>query len=123
MRIQEEYSGMIGRKLSPLTVRRLHTVLNQALKQAVRWRLLGHNPAADVDLPANRTTKVIRAMTLEQAQAFLVATLGHRWGAVLRFALRTGMRPEEYFALQWPDIDFAQAGARISKVGLRPRGG
>ena len=123
MRIQDEYSAMMGRNLSPLTVRRLHTVLNQALKQAVRWRLLGHNPAADVDLPANRTIKVLRAMTLEQAQAFLLATLGHRWGCLLRFALRTGMRPEEYFALQWADIDFDHAVARVSKVVVHPKGG
>jgi integrase len=123
MRIQQLYAEMMARPLSPLTIRRLHTVLNQALKQAVRWRMLAHNPAADTDLPANRTAKVIRAMTLEQAQAFLVATLGDRWGCVLRFAVRTGMRPEEYFALQWSDIDFDQAVARISKVVVHPKGG
>lgn len=121
--IQKLYNDLVGRGLSPATVRRLHSVLNPALRQAVRWRLLATNPATDVELPTRRRKEVIRAMTLEQALAFLGATLGHRWGSVLSFALQTGMRPEEYLALQWSDIDWERAQARIDKVLVRPKGG
>lgn len=121
--IQDLYNGLVGRGLSPSTVRRLHSVLNPALRQAVRWRLLAHNPATDVELPTRQGNKIIRAMTLEQALSFLDAAAGHRWGAVLSFALQTGMRPEEYLALQWADIDWERAQARIDKVLVRPKGG
>lgn len=121
--IQAQYRGMIDRGLSPLTVRRLHTVLNQALRQAVRWKMLAHNPAADVDLPANRSSNVIRAMDLDQSQAFMAATASFRWGVVLRFALRTGMRPEEYLALQWSDINTDLCLATVRQVVVRHKGG
>lgn len=123
MAIQKRYAELQERGLSAPTIRKLHVVLSQALKQAVRWRMLSHNPAIDVDLPVNRAKKVMRAMTLEQAQAFLEATQGQRWGPVLRFALKTGMRPEEYLALQWPDIDLNRGLVRITRVLVRPRGG
>lgn len=123
MAIQDLYNGLVARGLSPATVRRLHSVLNPAMRQAVRWRLLAANPAADVELPSRARKEVIRAMTLEQALAFLDATVGHRWGTALSFALQTGMRPEEYLALQWADIDWERAQARIDKVLVRPQGG
>lgn len=121
--IQGLYSRMLDRGLSPLTIRRLHTVVNQALRQGVKWRMLGHNPAADVNLPANRGKKFLRAMTLEQAKAFLKAVEGQRWGSVLSFALRTGMRPEEYLGLQWPEVDLERGLVRVIQVLVRPKGG
>lgn len=123
LRVQQVYNEMTERGLSPLTVRKLHTVLHQALKQAVRWRMLGANPAGDIDLPARRTKKVIRALAQDQALAFLEATRAFRLGAALRLALHSGMRPEEYFALQWPDIDFERGAARVERVLVRPKGG
>lgn len=121
--IQKRYAELQEKGLSAPTIRKLHVVLSQALKQAVRWRMLPHNPALDVDLPAKRGQKILRAMTREQAQAFLRALEGRRWGTVLSFALRTGMRPEEYLGLQWSDVDFDRAQVRVTQVLVRPNGG
>jgi integrase len=40
-------------------------------------------------------------------------------GFLFEFALLTGMRPEEYLALQWPDIDFERATAMVQRVLIR----
>jgi len=123
LRIQKTYQALLDRGLSPQTVRRLHTVLKQSLGQAVKWRLLPHNPSTDVDLPRCRAAKVIRAMNADQAFLFVTACEGHRWGMVLVFALETGMRPEEYLALQWSDIDWLRSQVSVQKTLIRPKGG
>ena len=49
--VQAVYRGMQERGLTGRTVHVTHNVLRNAFKQAVRWRMLARNPAADVELP------------------------------------------------------------------------
>ena len=49
--IQELYTNMREQGLSPRTVQITHNILSSALKQAVKWRVLQHNPAQFVDRP------------------------------------------------------------------------
>ena len=44
-------------------------------------------------------------------------------GFLFEFALLTGRRPEEYLALQWPDIDFERATAMAQRVLIRHKNG
>jgi len=48
---QSAFHQMQQKKLSPRTVAYTHAVLHAALEQAVRWRLLGRNPASGVEIP------------------------------------------------------------------------
>ena len=48
------------------------------------------------------------ALTVEQARAFLKVALAGPYGAILAFALTTGMRPSEYLGLKWQDIEWAR---------------
>lgn len=98
-RLQQE------RGLSSRTVRYTHTVLSSALKQAVKWGMLTQNPATLVELP-RKVRKEMRALSQEEAARFLAAAAEDRWGILFTFALTTGMRPEEYLALKWKDVDF-----------------
>src|SRR5689334_7058192 len=50
----------------------------------------------------------MRALTVEQAQAFLRAALATPHGPLLAVALTTGMRPSEYLALKWQDLDWSR---------------
>jgi integrase len=102
--IQAIHTKMIERGLSAKTVRFTHAVLSSALKQAVKWRMLPQNPAQFVDLPKG-TRKEMKALSPEDAAAFLRAAAQDRWAVLFAFALTTGMRPEEYLGLQWKDID------------------
>jgi integrase len=121
--IQALYSEMQNRGLSPRVVRYTHAVLSSALKQSVRWEILSRNPSEYVQLP-KQTRKEMRALSSDEAAKFLAALEGDRCATVLTFALATGMRPEEYFGLQWKDIDLKKGTATVQRALVwRTKGG
>jgi integrase len=105
--IQTTYQEMIERGLSPRTIRYTHAVLRSALRQALQWRLLLDNPVDGVKIPQQLRGEM-RSLTVEQAQAFLKAALATPHGPVLAVALTTGMRPSEYLALKWQNLDWSR---------------
>jgi integrase len=115
LEIQELYSEMLERQLSARTVRGTHVVLSSALKQAVRWRMLFVNPAQSVELP-KRTRREMKALSPGEASAFLEAAKDDPHGLVFAFGLVTGMRPEEYLALQWKDVDLQKGTAAVQRT-------
>ena len=70
LHFQALYAGMQEKKLSARTVRYTHSVLNTALKQATRWRLLAHNPAQDAKLPKREHTEM-KVLTKDEVPRFL----------------------------------------------------
>jgi integrase len=112
LEIQTTYQGMIERGLSARTVRYTHAVLRSALRQALQWRLLLETPVDGVKIPQQLRGEM-RSLTVEQAQAFLRAALATRHGPVLAVALTTGMRPSEYLALKWQDLDWTRQTASV----------
>jgi integrase len=93
-----------GMELSARTVRYAHAVLHTALEQAVRWRLLGHNPAKVVDLP-RQARREMQALTPAEATRFLDAAKANRWHALWVLLVTTGLRPGEALGLKWDDLD------------------
>jgi integrase len=116
--LQKVYGEMLARGLSPLTVRHAHSVLRCALKQAVRWNLLPRNPAELVELP-RVPRKERRVLSAEEAQRFIAASEEIRHGLIFEFALLTGMRPEEYLAVQGGDMDFERGTAQVRRALVR----
>ncbi|HEV7744810.1 MAG TPA: tyrosine-type recombinase/integrase [Pyrinomonadaceae bacterium] len=115
LEIQGLYSEMQGRELSARTVRGAHVVLSSALKQAVQWRMLFVNPAQCVELP-KRTRREMKALSPVEAIAFLAAAKHDPHGLVFAVGLVTGMRPEEYLALQWKDVDLKRGTATVQRT-------
>lgn len=105
--IQGLYSDLQARGLSANTVRHAHVVLKNALKQAVKWRLIPANPADSVDLPSVDRSQKYRALTRDQVEAFLAAVADSPWKAVYHLMLNTGMRPGEVFGLKWEHVNLA----------------
>ncbi len=58
LHIQSALDGMLAEGLSPSTVAHAYRVLSMALRQGVKWQVLGVNPAAAVRLrgPTDRTS-------------------------------------------------------------------
>ena len=113
--IQRLYRKMQDDGLSPRVIRYTHAVLSSALKQAVKWEMIFRNPAAVVDLP-RQARKEMRAMTLDEASKFFDAVKDTRMSALFIFALTTGMRPQEYLALKWSDIDLKKGTATVRRA-------
>lgn len=104
-----------AKKLAPRTVKHAHSILSRALKQTVKWKILLSNPAEYIDLP-KQVRKEMKSLTPEQAIRFLDACEEDRLGLIFELALVSGMRPEEYLALQWTDLDFQKCTVTIQRV-------
>jgi len=65
----------------------------------------------------------MQSLTPTEASAFLTAAEEDSQGTVLAFALATGMRPEEYLALQWKDICLEKGIATVRRSIARRKGG
>ncbi|MCZ2153793.1 MAG: site-specific integrase [Bryobacterales bacterium] len=97
-------------------------ILNQALKQAVLWRILVFNPC-DAAKPPRQEKTEMRALSPEQARRFLAVAREDDYAALWELALTTGMRPSEYLALQWSDIDWRNGTVHIQRsIDRMPNG-
>ena len=105
LEIQTAYQVMIDRKLSARTVRYAHAVLRAAIRQAIRWQLLLSDPTQGVELPREQCREM-SVLTTEQARSFLRTASHSPQACLFSVALTTGMRPSEYLALRWRDIDW-----------------
>ena len=120
MDIQTVYGKMLASKLSAYVVRHTRAVLHNALQQAIAWKKIASNPCARpaVVLPKAKKQE-LTVFSQEDAAEFLAAADAMPHAFLFEFALLTGMRPVEYLALQWPDIDFKRATAMVQRAFVR----
>jgi integrase len=119
--LQNAIHAMNERRLSARTVRYTHAVLHSSLDQAVAWRMLSRNPSTGIALPKLSRSEM-RVFTPEQARHFLCHALKTQYGSLFALALTTGMRPSEYLALRWADIDWANESVTVSRTLEKGRG-
>jgi len=107
--------------LAPKYVKNIRAVLRGALNQAVRWDLLGRNPASLVEPPRVERYE-IKPLTPVEARAFLAAIRGDRLEALYSVALTMGLRQGEALGLRWSDVDLDIGSLRIEKQLQRIEG-
>jgi integrase len=119
--VSTAYSSALVR-LAPRTVHHMHRVLSQALKQAVRWRLLLRNPCDDCDPPKleRREMKVWDVATMVNA-----LELARPWRVHIPVALAAlcGLRRGEIAALRWRHVDLGRAQLAIVDSAEQTRNG
>lgn len=81
--------------------------MRQVLRAGVTWGYLPVNPArpAAVKSPPSQPPDIIPFESWDEV--FAVAREAGRYRPLVVFACATGLRPEEWSALQWKDIDVA----------------
>lgn len=89
---------------------RLTNALRQAFAAAVRWRYIVRNPAVDMGPNPQPRAEEIEPFTIEQVDE-IAAELGPVYGPMVVFVAETGLRTNEFIALERRDID--RAGAVI----------
>jgi integrase len=103
-----------NKRLSPLTVTYVHSVLKSALEHAVREDDLPRNVARNVKSPAPRPRR-FKPFTASEARQFLHAASSDRLHALYELALRTGLRKGELLGLHWDDLDLNTGTAAIHR--------
>lgn len=78
--------------------------LRQALGAAVRWRYVSENPATQAGANPQPAPRAVRAFTTAEVEAISVE-LSPRYAPLPMFAAATGLRPEEWQALERRDVD------------------
>jgi integrase len=108
------------RGLAAKSVTLLHRVLSQSLRQAVRWKLLVNNPAAEV-APPRVERKQMQTLGVDATHALIEAARETELFAPVLLAVLTGMRRGEVAAVRWRalDLDAAQLAvvASTEQVG------
>jgi integrase len=121
MQISAAYSAALAR-LAPRTVNHIHRTLSQALKQAVRWRLLPRNPCDDCDPPKvdPREMKVWDIATMATA-----LEMARPWQVHIPTVLAAlcGLRRGEIAALKWRHVDLARAQLSVTESAEQTRAG
>lgn len=101
---------------------RLTNALRQAFAAAQRWRYIARNPAADMGPNPQPRTEEIEPFAREQID-MLATELGAAYGPLVVFVAETGLRTNEWIALERRDVDRAGAVTvqrRFSQGQLTP---
>jgi integrase len=107
--------GRWGGPLSARTVVCTHRVVFMALKRARRWKLIGDNPAAEIDLPA-RGRSPARAPTSEELERYLAVMRPTPYWPLVLAGLCLGLRRGEILGLRWSDVDLTTGVLRVTQV-------
>ncbi|CAN5812029.1 hypothetical protein BH23ACT8_BH23ACT8_05590 [soil metagenome] len=106
-------------RLSAKTVHNIQRPLCRALADAVRNRLIPHNPSEAAHRQPDSPEQL--TWTPEQVRAFLDSVATDRLYPLWRLAVTTGLRRGELVGLRWRDVDLA--AGRIAAVQQRAKGG
>ena len=102
--VQKLYNDLSKQGLSSRTVRYAHVVFSSAMKQAIKWRMIAQNPCELCELP-RLVKNEMKYLSTEETTKFLEAAKDTKHYVLFLLIIESGMRPEEYLALQWKDID------------------
>lgn len=91
-------------QLKPGSARGVHQALRQVLQYAVDVKLLDENPAAQIPNPAARRDEITPFSSWDELE-LLADEIDPRYAALPVFAAGTGLRPEEWIALERGDVD------------------
>ncbi len=85
------------------------------LNAAVKWKVIPENPAKLIRNPLPKREE-IRPFEMWADVEAVAAELGQTAGAIALFAAGTGLRPEEWLALEWRDVDLKAGVLHVRRV-------
>ena len=112
------YQSLLKRGISIRNVRYVHFVLHCSLGDAVRYGMIGQNPAHGAKQPRLPQTE-IRILDQDEVTQFLICVMGNRNEALYHLAVKTGMRIGELFELMGFDLEWNSGYLRILRQAQR----
>jgi integrase len=119
--ISEAYATAL-KKLSPRTVRHLHTVLKAALRQAKVWRAIANNPAELVK-PPRVEPKEMQTVDTSETVRIIEAARGTSLLIPIMLGVLCGLRRGEVVALRWRLVDLEKGKLSVVASAEQARGG
>ncbi len=113
--------SLASQTLSAKSVFHAFSLLNGALRFALRMELIFRNPCEAVSRPSLVRSEA-KALNESEVAALLRAVRATRWEAFIVLALCTGARRGELCALNWDDVDHARSVLHIRKSLCDVRG-
>lgn len=111
------------RPLSRQSVMHVHRLLHTALRQARKWRLIAHNPAADAT-PPSVPHKQARSFTTDEISRLLAAAEADpELYCMLALLLVTGLRRSEVLGLALDALDLEAATLTVQRTVTETRSG
>jgi integrase len=107
LRDLERMSGDIASWMAKLPERSRYGIvqaLRQTLGAAVRWGYVGSNPALSAGRNRQPAPRTVRVFTVDELDA-ISTELSAMYRPLPAFAAATGLRPEEWAALERSDVD------------------
>jgi integrase len=97
--------------------------LRQVLRQGIGWGYMRENPASPdrVRVPEGTRGEIRPFQDCGEVEAVADA-IGPVYGPLVVFAAATGLRPEEWCALEWPDVDIVGRCLHVRRTWTRVGG-
>jgi integrase len=102
------------------TIRVIHAVLHDALKQALKNQLVVRNVSEAVVLPSGKQ-RVIQPLSLQQVRQFLTAIADDWLYPAVLLSFGTGLRRGEVLGLRWQDVDLDAGVLAVRQTLARAR--
>ncbi len=93
------------RPLAASSIRQVHWILSGALKRAVRWRWIAHNPVSEAQPPSPPRPDPHPPSEAEAARILAEASADPYWATFIWLAMTTGARRGELCGLRWSNIN------------------
>ncbi|MGL4739394.1 MAG: tyrosine-type recombinase/integrase [Sarcina sp.] len=111
----------LNKSLTKNGVVKYHRLLNKALGDAKKKRLIEFNPCEFVEVPRQETSEKASYLTFEETQELLKLSVATRYELPIHLAIILGLRASEILGLSWNKIDFKKKTICIDKVTVKNR--
>ena len=109
------YRRKLAEGLATSSVKRIHELLSQALREAVRHKHIRINPLDNVK-PPKQHTREMDVLTPEQVRRLLDTVRGNRWECVYVLGAVCGLRVGEALALRYEDLDLGAGTVQVRRT-------